>query len=475
MRGWFGGRGEVQCVRCVRCVPYSPGVHDRDGQDVFLGQALAVGGHPGKGEREGRGGGRREVEGGGPSLPPFPSLSLSLSRAPTTARSQISRPPPPPTPRTRPRPGGCACPAGHWSRTWPGAVGRRRDVRDQNKSQSVGSSVVRGVPARAGGERACGGRSPQNPSPPGRGPFDQLATRVVGCGSEASGRRGMERRRGGKRSGTARPLFYRGALSIKQNARPWGEDGHKRAHPPPGEPSCISPEVLVGCERVEKERGCVGRGSRGGASERGGRPIGKWVTGRGPSGPAAERACCPGFGSLSHSLVDSAACGRRPPHCPPRHPTQSPWHPPQPPSTPAHRAPLPLVQPSARARPPWPAAASAGDLRPGLPAGHRVDGLGGELAVVALGAAERHVHVDVPHRARERRAQHGAGNILRRSPAHRVGTQKKKLPSHSSSSTPPLRSITSRDAALGTSQSTRAGSMPSSAASGSAAASMAVA
>ena len=82
----------------------------------------------------------------------------------------------------------------------------------------------------------------------------------------------------------------------------------------------------------------------------------------------------------------------------------------------------------------------AGHLRPGPPAGHRVDGLRGELAVVALRPAERHVHVDVPHRAGERRAP--------RAPRHRVGTQKKKLPSRSSSSTPPLRSITRRDAAL---------------------------
>ena len=78
----------------------------------------------------------------------------------------------------------------------------------------------------------------------------------------------------------------------------------------------------------------------------------------------------------------------------------------------------------------------AGGLRPGPPArGVHVQRHRGELAVVAPGPAERHVHVDVPHGPLERLG-------------HRVGAQKKRLPSRSSSSTPPLASITRREATL---------------------------
>ncbi len=112
----------------------------------------------------------------------------------------------------------------------------------------------------------------------------------------------------------------------------------------------------------------------------------------------------------------------------------------------------------------------AGGLRPRPPVRRVAHRRRGEVAVVAPRPAERHVHVDVPHRAGEGGLSGGGASA-----AHVVGTQKYSVPSRSSSSTPPFFSITRREAALPASQSRRAGSTPRAAASGSAAASMAVA
>ena len=165
-------------------------------------------------------------------------------------------------------------------------------MRDQNKSQSVGSSVVRGVPARAGGERACGGRSPQNPSPPGRGPVDQLATRVVGCGSEASGRRGMERRRGGKRSATSRPLFYRGALSTKKTRGRGGRTAINGPTHPRGSRHASHLRCWWAAKGWRRSEGVWGEGREEGRAREGGARLesgrrGVARAGLLPSGPAA--------------------------------------------------------------------------------------------------------------------------------------------------------------------------------------------
>jgi len=124
----------------------------------------------------------------------------------------------------------------------------------------------------------------------------------------------------------------------------------------------------------------------------------------------------------------------------------------------------------------------AGGRHPGPPAGRDGHRHGGELAVVALGAAEGHVYVDVPYGALERsaaccarRATSAGSAFAAPGRAHVVGIQKKRLPSRSSSTTPPFFTMTRREATLPAQQSTRAGSMPRAAASGSAAASMAVA